>query len=227
MWLVDSVSFTIFNQTNRLTNALLHLSHCKQESITELPFCAKSTVSIYMHIQCDANIPIQGVSAVDQYNYSVSMISSSCPLSVCGRRAGAGGEGERAQERRDGSRMEGGRFQSQQRLREMFLQSWNTHFHYTHTYTTWQEGTDLDSDRDKEWVREWMCVFTCGVRRHSVTGSITPELCYCTRLTVLWTGACLADKDSWWHLKEAVPRADTDTDSTDSQSVISDTRFGV
>lgn len=111
------------------------------------------------------------------------MISSSCLLSVCGRRVGAGGK-ERVQERRDGSRMEGGRFQSQQRLREMFLQSWNTHFHYTHTHTTWQEGTDLDSDRDKEWEREWMRVFTCGVRLHSVTGSITPELCYCTRLTV-------------------------------------------
>lgn len=119
---------------------LLHLSHCKQESIIEseyslmksdvsLPFwellctMANSAVSVYMHIQRDGSSPVQGVSAVDQYSHSVSMISSSSPLSVCGRRVGAERMKEHRKREMEVRWREGGRFHSQQWLREMFLPS--------------------------------------------------------------------------------------------------------
>ena len=75
--------------------------------------------------QCIGSSPVQWVSPVDQYNHSDSMISSSSPLSECGRRVGAGRRRASTGKERwksDGVREEG-RFQSQRWLREMFLPS--------------------------------------------------------------------------------------------------------
>lgn len=93
--------------------------------------------------QCKGSSPVQWVSPVDQYNHSDSMISSSSPLSECGRRVGAGRRRASTGKERwksDGVREEG-RFQSQRWLREMFLPSiWNTEP---------GEGNVLDSEGDK------------------------------------------------------------------------------
>lgn len=111
------------------------------------------SVSVYMHIQRDGSSPVQGVSAVDQYSHSVSMISSSSPLSVCGRRVGGCRENERAQEKRDGSQMEGGREIPEPAVAQRNVFTINLKHTlplHTHLYTETRKGTVLDSERDKE-----------------------------------------------------------------------------
>lgn len=111
------------------------------------------------------------------------------------------GEGERAQERRDGSQMEGGRFQRQWWPREMFLPSiWNTH---THAHS-WAEALSLTLSEIKS-----VCV--CGVADFAQCDrSSHPRAALQDCVCLLGTWASLADKDSWWHLKRAHTRAGTD-----------------